>query len=144
MPGLSDINAARLPATASAGGLSSVSDAPSGILDSLGNPGSPLGTVARTAGTGLKSKAGSLLDFAEAHPNATSGLLSGLGSIQSSGSENRLRNAQANALEQTGGLTANELAQRKASQASLAPLWSSFASGPGRTPVAANPYRVGG
>ncbi len=85
-----------------------ISQAPGGFLSTVGK------------------KAGGVLDFAEAHPNATSGVLQGLGGIASSGSENRLRNAQANALEQTGGLTANELAQRKASQAALAPIFSAL------------------
>jgi hypothetical protein len=89
-------------------------------------------------------KAGGLLDFAESHPNTASGVFSGLGSIATSGSENRLRNAQANQLEQQGGITQNELAQRKASQAALAPIWSALASAPTtRKPIAANPYAAG-
>ncbi len=107
-----------------------------------------LGGAAPSAGSSFVNSAApqagrlsKLLDFAEAHPNTASGALEGLGSIASSGSKNKLLGAQASQEQAQAGLTQNELDQRKASQAALAPYFASLNAQPfTRKAPTANPY----
>lgn len=114
---------------------------PGGVGPASGLTETVAGTPGNFAGHLLSAGKG-LAGFAEAHPNATSGALQGLGSITSSGSENRLRNAEAAQLEQKTGETQFDFDARKRREAALAPIWSSLGTsiGSGYPGVAKNPY----
>lgn len=158
VPGAAPISAAPdLIHAAGAGLPSSTEDflaqrAAGGAASAIPSVASALpGAVAPASGGGLLSglahAGGKALSFAEAHPNAASGALQGLGAITTSGSENRLRNAQANNLEQNAGETRYDFERRKQRDATLAPTWSalgtSFGTG-GYSGAAKNPYLPAG
>jgi hypothetical protein len=91
-------------------------------------------------------QAGSVLDWASDHPNAAAGALKGVGSIMTSGAENRTHNAQADLLEQQANETAYDFERRKMRDAQLAPVWSSLGNTIGNSyaGVAKNPYLPAG
>lgn len=80
--------------------------------------------------------------FAEAHPNATAMGLQAVGNLASAGAENRLADAQADALEQRTGESLYDFEQRKRREAELVPLWSALGTTVGNRggAVAPNPY----
>lgn len=87
---------------------------------------------------GLLSKS---LGLVEKYPNAVGMGLQGVGNIANLGNEQRLTNAQINALQTNTGLTADQLARRQATNSALAPYWASVASSGGKRPgIAPNPY----
>lgn len=97
-------------------------------------------TSAATAAPSSPGIVRSALSFAEKNPTAVGMGLQGLGQIATAGSENRLQNAQAGALEQQGALTAEQQQRRKA-------LDDWFAAHPltlDRPPVADSPYTLAG
>lgn len=104
------------------------------------SPVDPRGFLDKVGDTGR-----GVLDFAEKHPNAASGALQAVGGLASSGSENRLRNAQAASLEQQAGETQYDADQRKRRAALYAPIFSSLSDSPtaGYANVSANPYLPG-
>jgi hypothetical protein len=93
------------------------------------NPGSVV-SAARAGGSFLKNNA---------LPVAMG--LQAAGGLLNSGSENRLRNAEADKLEQQAGESRYDFEQRKRREAQLAPIWSALGTSVGRQPnVAPNPY----
>ena len=84
------------------------------------------------------------LSFAEAHPNATAGALSAAGDLASSGSENRLRDAQASRLEEDTADTQYERMRRRQREAEYANLWSPLGQAvrDNYSSIPANPYAV--
>lgn len=105
---------------------------PSSAVSTAGEWGSPAsGLNAGRAGQavaqlGEPSRLGSALSgvghFAHDYPGAISGGLQGIAQIPQMGSENRLRNAQANQMEQQAGESAYDFQTRKARDAALEPL----------------------
>ncbi len=141
------IGADGVPQVVRAGVPVSLGDVTTPLIGSAGATGAADATGALTASQApglagrLAGAGGKVLDFAENHPPAAAGALQGIGSIASSGTENRLRSAQANAIEQQVGETAFDFEQRKRREALLAPIWSALGTGVGREPnIAPNPY----
>lgn len=80
--------------------------------------------------------------FAKNNSTAVGMGLQGIGNLASAGSENRLNDAQADALEQRTNETAYDFEQRKRREEALKGLWSPLGSAIGSSyaGIAANPY----
>jgi hypothetical protein len=112
-------------------------------------PGGPTSLIDKGLNVGK-----GILGFAEEHPNAVGSALQGIGGIASSGTENRLRNAQAEELQaqtanlkQQGAQTSYDLMRRKLQDQRLAPIWGALNNAPmhgGYADIARNPYSTGG
>lgn len=110
---------------------------PGATIEALGsNPPTHgiLNTVSRAGGKALK--------FADDHPMAASMALGAVGDLATADSQNRLRNAQAENLEQQAGETRYDFERRKRRAEQMAPMWSALGSGfqPSSTRIAPNPY----
>jgi hypothetical protein len=115
---------------------SSVTAAPSGFASAPGGGWQAIGAQAGDSGPGLASSFGQGLGhaasgvahFAKEYPMAVSGGLQGIGAIANSGSENRLRNAQADAMQRQADESDYEFQQRKARDLALEPLRRALAA----------------
>lgn len=128
------------PIQAGAGGVPASVTAARDVVDALPSEGSPFSAFSSAAkGAGKKA-----LSFVGQHPQASAMALQAAGNLSTSGSENRLRNAEADVLEQKSGETRYDFEKRKAREAALAPIWSALGTSVagGYNDVAANPYRT--
>jgi hypothetical protein len=130
LPGQAASSAA--PGSVSVGGVSMAAPQ-AAAMPSLGSPAAS--SMLSQLGHGAASAASNFGSFAKANPMAIGAGLQGLGSMSQSGSENRLRNAQAGQLEQN---TAFEADMKKRREAALAPLYQAFLGQ--QQGVARNPY----
>lgn len=99
---------------------------------------------ARSLGSKLLDPVRAVGNFAKDNATAVGLGLQGAGELVGAGSENRLRNAEAAALERRADETLYDFEQRKRRDAQLAPLWSALGQTVGSRisapPIAANPY----
>lgn len=108
--------------------------------------GSEIASGPAPSSSGLLSKIGSgagrVASFAEEHPNAAGMALQGAGSALGSGSEHRLNDEQARALQQRTDESSYDFEQRKRREELMKPIWSALSSGlPNyEQEVAPNPY----
>lgn len=95
--------------------------------------------------SGFRSALNTVGNFAKDNTTALSMGLNAASNALTSGSENRMNEAQADLLEQRADETAYDFEQRKRREAALAPLWSNLGSALGSNydQVAKNPYAVG-
>lgn len=126
-------------------------DVPSGqIVDAgtravgggVGAPGRAALTAPRSALSRVTSVPGRVLNWAEAHPNATAGALQGLGDLATSGTTNRVNDANARLLEAQADETEFDAQRRRQLAEQYQSLWSplgqAFAANNAR--IASNPY----
>lgn len=146
------------------GAKSAVSSAPSTTTAAAAAPANPLAlkpvvagvnapasvaSAAAPAPASLMGTARSALSsvgrFAQNNPTATAMGLSAASNALTSGSENRINDAQADLLEQRADETAYDFEQRKRREAAYKDLWSPLgtAIGSSYNGIAKNPYAVG-
>lgn len=122
--GMHALQAAFSPSSAAGAASSGFGAAPGGGWQAYGAQalGNPDPGVLSKLGSGIGSAASGIGHFAASNPMATAQGLQGIAQIPQMGSENRLRNAQANQMEQQAGESAYDFQTRKARDAALEPL----------------------
>lgn len=122
--GMQALKGAFAPSSVASGAPSGFGAAPGGGWQAYGAQAAeqPSQGLAASIGHGIGSAASGLGHFAASNPLATAQGLQGIAQIPQMGSENRLRNAQANQMEQQAGESAYDFQTRKARDAALEPL----------------------
>ena len=138
-------------------GAPTIDELASQPLPSVGTidaPGAPVSTVSPASPVPVPAAHGGLYNaakrvgtFAAKNPLVVGEVLGAAGDLATAGSENRLKNAQASALERQTGETLYDFEQRKKRDAELAGLWGGLGTQLGQNiggrAIAPNPYSVG-